>query len=77
MKPYYLAIPAAVELYLLIRRGWRTTFSDPIPWAIVAGRRVRISCSMYTIFAEFGRFVHAAGARILRADRRRRLARRC
>ena len=34
MKPHYLAIPAALELYLLIRRGWRTTLSDPIPWAI-------------------------------------------
>ena len=31
MKPYYLAIPAAVELFLLIRRGWRTTFTDPDP----------------------------------------------
>ena len=25
MKPHYLAIPAAVELYLLVRRGWRAT----------------------------------------------------
>ena len=34
MKPHYLAIPAAVELYLLIRRGWRTALTDPIPWSI-------------------------------------------
>jgi len=33
MKPYYLAIPAAVEIFLLTRRGWRTTFTDPIPSA--------------------------------------------
>ena len=32
MKPYFLAIPAAVELYLLIHRGWRPTLarSDPV-----------------------------------------------
>lgn len=34
MKPHYLAIPAALELYLLFRRGWRATLVDPIPWAI-------------------------------------------
>ena len=53
MKPHYLAIPAAVELYLLIRRGWRTAFVDPIPWSIglVAVAHV---VSMYTIFSDYG-----------------------
>ncbi len=56
MKPHYLAIPAALELYLLIRRGWRATLTDPIPWAIglVA---VAHFVSMYTIFREYGEFV--------------------
>ena len=46
MKPYYLAIPAAVELFLLIRRGWRTTLqrSDPVVFVTgfghIAGRTV-------------------------------------
>jgi len=56
VKPYYMAIPATVELYLLVRRGWRTTLRDPIPWAIgfVAVAHV---VSMYTIFSAYGRFV--------------------
>ena len=56
MKPHYLAIPAALELYLLFRRGWRATLSDPIPWSIglVA---VAHFVSMYTIFHEYGTFV--------------------
>ena len=56
MKPYYLAIPAAVELYLLIRRGWRPTFTDLIPWAIFAVALAHLVL-MYTVFVEFGRFV--------------------
>jgi hypothetical protein len=56
MKPHYLAIPAVLELYLLIRRGWRPTLSDLIPWSIglVA---VAHFVSMYTIFHEYGMFV--------------------
>jgi hypothetical protein len=56
MKPHFLAIPAAVEIYLLMRRGWRVTLSDPIPWCIglVA---VAHFVAMYTIFSEFGLFV--------------------
>lgn len=53
MKPHYLAIPAAVELYLLFRRGWRTTLVDPIPWSIGL-MAVAHLVSMYTIFADFG-----------------------
>ena len=56
MKPHYLVIPAAVELYLLIRRGWRTALSDPIPWSIGLVTVAHIA-SMYTIFADYGRFV--------------------
>ena len=56
MKPYYLAIPAAVELFLLTRRGWRATFSDPIPWAIFAVAFGHLVL-MYTVFSAYGRFV--------------------
>ena len=56
MKPYYLAIPAAVELYLLVRRGWRPTFTDLIPWAIFAMAATHLVL-MYTVFVDFGRFV--------------------
>jgi len=56
MKPYYLAMPAAVELYLLVRRGWRTTFTDPIPWSIGLVAVAHL-VSMYTIFSDYGRFV--------------------
>lgn len=53
VKPYYLAVPAAVEVYLLFRRGWRPTFTDPIPWAIGA-MAVAHLVSMFTVFSEFG-----------------------
>ena len=56
LKPYYLAIPAAVEIYLLGRRGWRTTLRDPLPWAIGVVAVLHL-VSMYTIFSDFGRFV--------------------
>ena len=48
MKPHYLAIPAAVELYLLLRRGWRPTLGDPIPWSIGLVAVAHVA-SMYTI----------------------------
>ena len=44
MKPYYLAIPAAVELYLLIRRGWRHDLQRSDPVGDLRRRRWRISC---------------------------------
>jgi hypothetical protein len=53
LKPYYLAIPAAVEFYLLVRRGWRTTFVDPIPWTIALMAFAHL-VAMYTIFADYG-----------------------
>ena len=33
LKPYFLVIPALVELVVLLRRG-RRGFSDPVPWAM-------------------------------------------
>ena len=56
LKPYFLAIPAAVELYLLIRRGWRPTFRDEIPWSILAVAIVHLVL-MYTVFSAYGLFV--------------------
>ncbi len=53
MKPYYLAIPAAVELYLLFRRGPRRTFTDAIPWSIGIPAVLHL-VSMYTVFSDFG-----------------------
>ncbi|MBS0517986.1 MAG: hypothetical protein JSR90_04800 [Proteobacteria bacterium] len=56
LKPYFLAIPAAVELHLLLRRGWRTTLTDLMPWAILAVALVHLVL-MYTVFSAYGRFV--------------------
>jgi hypothetical protein len=36
LKPYFLVIPALVEMYLLLVRGWRLSMRDPIPWAMAA-----------------------------------------
>ncbi|MBV8392137.1 MAG: hypothetical protein JOY81_03040, partial [Alphaproteobacteria bacterium] len=56
MKPHFLAVPAAVELYLLLRRGWRDAFADLIPWMILAVAAVHLIL-MYTVFSTYGRFV--------------------
>ena len=56
MKPHYLAIPAAVELFLLVRRGWRATLSDLVPWSIGLVALAHL-ISMYTIFREYGTYV--------------------
>ncbi|WP_332052987.1 hypothetical protein [Reyranella sp.] len=56
LKPYFLAIPASVELYLLIRRGWRATLGDEIPWSILAVAVIHLVL-MYTVFSAYGRFV--------------------
>lgn len=32
LKPYFLALPALVELHLLWRRGWGRSLRDPVPW---------------------------------------------
>lgn len=34
LKPYFLVMPALVEGYLLLRRGPRAAFADPVPWII-------------------------------------------
>jgi len=36
IKPYFIAIPALVELYLIYRRGWRHAAADVTPWAMLA-----------------------------------------
>jgi hypothetical protein len=36
LKPYFLVIPALVELYLLLVRGWRPSMRDPVPWTMAA-----------------------------------------
>jgi hypothetical protein len=56
LKPHFLAIPAAVELYLLIHRRWRITLRDPIPWCILAVAAAHLVL-MFTVFSTFGRFV--------------------
>jgi len=56
VKPHYLAIPLAVELYLLARRGWRVTFTDPLPWAVGACAVAHL-VAMYTVFDVYGTFV--------------------
>jgi hypothetical protein len=34
LKPYFLGIPALVEIYLLFSRGWRLSIRDPVPWTM-------------------------------------------
>ena len=36
LKPYFLAIPALVELGVALSRPWRTTLRDPVPWTMAA-----------------------------------------
>lgn len=36
LKPYFLGIPALVELYVLLSRGWRSHLRDPVPWVMAA-----------------------------------------
>lgn len=36
LKPHFLAIPAMIECWLLIRRGWRAEWHDPVPWIMGA-----------------------------------------
>lgn len=36
MKPYFLAIPALVEAYILVRRGGREALRDATPWSMLA-----------------------------------------
>ena len=36
LKPHFLGIPALVEAWLLVRRGWRAEWHDPVPWIMAA-----------------------------------------
>jgi hypothetical protein len=36
LKPHFLAIPALVELYVLVRTGPRAALRDPVPWSMAA-----------------------------------------
>jgi hypothetical protein len=36
LKPYFLGIPALVELYVLASLGWRSYLRDPVPWGMAA-----------------------------------------
>jgi hypothetical protein len=36
LKPYFLAVPALVELYVLLARDWRSSLRDPAPWVMAA-----------------------------------------
>ena len=57
MKPHYLAIPAAVELYPADRAAaGARRFSDPIPWSIGAVARGASRADVHGV-PEYGRFV--------------------
>jgi hypothetical protein len=36
LKPYFLGIPALVELYVLASLGWRSYLRGPVPWGMAA-----------------------------------------
>jgi len=36
LKPYFLGVPALVELYVLLSLGWRPYLRDPVPWVMAA-----------------------------------------
>jgi hypothetical protein len=36
VKPYFLAVPGLVELYVLSLLGWRAYLRDPMPWVMAA-----------------------------------------
>jgi len=36
LKPYFLAVPALVELYVLFSLGWRAYLRDPVAWVMAA-----------------------------------------
>lgn len=54
IKPYFIAIPALVEIYLLSRAvgrlgkpGWRHALSDPTPWAMLA---IGVAHALFAVF---------------------------
>ena len=52
LKPHFLGIPALVEVFLLLRRGWRTTLHDPMPW-LMAGVWVTYLASLPLLFPDY------------------------
>jgi hypothetical protein len=36
LKPYFLAVPGLIELYVLACLGWRRYLPDPVPWVMIA-----------------------------------------
>lgn len=56
LKPHFLLIPLAVELYLMSVRGLRATFRDPVPWITVATMAV-YAIAAWLITPEYFTFV--------------------
>jgi len=56
MKPYFVAIPALVEIYVLSRRGWRAAIRDVTPWCMLG---LGVGHLLFAIIAtpEYFRFV--------------------
>lgn len=52
LKPHFLAIPVLIELYLLMVRGWRKTFTDMVPW-IVLGVMVGYVAAAWLVTPEY------------------------
>jgi len=56
-KPVEYRVNLALEQpFCMMRRSWRDTFTDLIPWAIFAMALLHLVL-MYTVFSAFGRFV--------------------
>lgn len=56
LKPHFLVIPLAVEIYLMSARGLRATFRDPLPWIMVATMAVYVLAA-WLITPEYFTFV--------------------
>ncbi|MDB5414059.1 MAG: hypothetical protein JWR10_2394 [Rubritepida sp.] len=56
LKPHFLAVPALVELYLLIRLGWRAALRDPVRWAMAA-LWVAYLALIFLVFPDYPGFV--------------------
>jgi hypothetical protein len=56
LKPHFLAVPALVELLVLVRIGWRRTLADPVPWTMAAAF-VLYAASIPLLFPDFFGFV--------------------
>jgi hypothetical protein len=52
IKPYFLGIPALVELYLIVTLGWRLYMRDPVPWAMAAVWVIYVA-SIAVLFSDY------------------------